>query len=582
MRRRESETFDMRVRATATGDSHSNAIGQVELSCTPGGLSLGLYGVGAYSEGYATGALTNGTRFTVPYSGIQAVRAYGEFVQMDLEAPGLPHDRLTLSRFTAGPGVPPLELRKRRLILQFTALSVAAIATLAGTILAPVHESQILAWGALGYGLTAGAVVLALGFSLDHSWFVRPPSEQVARESFLSELSLHYPAILYRDLPPPKAKKREIPDLTSFLPRTAAAVGVTLAATILTALVTGQRLLVGQDSEPRVAVRAEGERSHETVSVPSSPPPVAPPAEPMPSDALPKEQSPSAPSGDVVQVERRCICDRADSHLWKSPIPKLSGLLIEKRAIPLKTYTKTEAQIAVINNSDSPIDEITLHVQFFEPRGTKMVPTKERPLYYEGPLKPGEAVKWTTEARGTDFAIAVPDLGNLGPNGTGAANRDDFVKLLDANHRPVRLHAARMLSFLGDPRAREAALKLKDAMRAAEAPYLRRILAATGETLVCDVDVGGTSPGSVGACIYNATAEPAADLGLQLNTLSGALDVSHPLADPPAIIDQNKWTIPGKVPPQSGVYVRVSHPAPPSQVEKVAVEVVGDRFDLLD
>lgn len=569
----------MRVRATATGSSESNAIGQVELSCTPGGLALGLYGVGAYSEGYATGALTNGTRFTVPYSGIRAVRVQGEFVQLELEAPGLPHDRLTLSRFSAGPGVPPLELRKRRLILQFTALSVAAIATLAGTILAPVQESQLLAWGALGYGLAAGAVVLSLGFSLDHSLFVRPPGEEAARASFLAELSLNYPSILYRDAPPP-AKKRELPSLTSFLPRTAAAVGVTLAATILTALVTGQRMLIGQDSRPHEVARAERENPVEQVSVPSSPPPL-PPSEEAPIEEL-GPQSPAPTSGADAQIERRCICDRADSHLWKAPIPKLSGLLIEKRAIPLKSYTKTEAQIAVINNSDSPIEEITLHVQFYEPRGKKMVPTKERPLYYEGPLHPGEAVKWTTEARGTDFSIAVPDLGNLGPTGTGAASRDDFVKLLDANHRPVRLHAARMLSFLGDPRAREAALKLKDAMRAAEAPYLRRILAATGETLVCDVDVGDGGGAAVGACIYNATDSPIDGLGVQLNTLSGALDVSQPLADPPAIIDQHKWTIPGKVLPQSGVYIRVPGPASLSKADKGAVEVMADRFDLLD
>jgi hypothetical protein len=570
----------MRVRATATGGSQSNAIGQVELSCTPGGLTLGLYGVGAYSEGYATGALTNGTRFTVPYSGIRSVRVHGEFVQLELEAPGLPHDRLTLSRFTAGPGVPPLELRKRRLILQFTALSVAALATLAGTILAPVKESQLLAWGALGYGLAAGAIVLALGFSLHQSLFVRPPGEQIARESFLAELSIHYPAILYRDAPPP-VKKRELPSLTSLLPRTAAAVGVTLAATILTALVTGQRMLLRQDSQPDRLARAERESPVDEVPVPTSPPPTAPPAE-LPADDELKQPAPTEKSGEVAQIERRCLCDRADSHLWKAPIPKLSGLLIEKRAIPLKNYTKTEAKIAVINNSDSPIGEITLHVQFYEPRGKKMVPTKERPLYYEGPLNPGEAVKWTTEARGTDFAIAVPDLGSLGPTGTGAASRDEFVKLLEANHRPVRLHAARMLSFLGDPRAREAALKLKDAMRAAEAPYLRRILAATGETLVCDVDVGESSADTVGACIYNATETPMEGLGVQLNTLSGALDVSQPLADPPAIIDQHKWNVPTKVPPGSGVYVRVPRPTSLSKADKGAVEVIVDRFDLLD
>ncbi len=575
------ETFDMRVRATATGTSQSNAIGQVELSCTPGGLALGLFGVGAYSEGYATGALTHGTRFTVPYSGIRSVRVQGDNVQLELEAPGLPHDRLTLSRFTAGPGVAPLELRKRRLILQFAALSIAALATLAGSMLAPSRPSQWLAWGALGYGLTAGAIVLALGFSLDHSLFVRPPGEEAARQAFLGELSLHFPAIVYRDGPPARKKKKELPDFTSFLPRTAVAVGVTLAATVLTALVSGQRLLGEQESSRRTASRVEAEFEHERESVPTSPPSPAPtqPLPPTRTDDAEPSRPKIAPTDDAVAIERRCICDRADSQLWKQPIPKLSGLLLERRAIPLKSYTKTEAQIAIVNNSDTPIDEITLHVQFYEPRGKKMVPTKERPLYFEGPLRPGEAIKWTTEARGTEFSISVPDLGTLGQSGVGAAQSAEFVKLLDANHRPVRLHAARMLSFLGDSRAREAALKLKDAMRAAEAPYLRRILAATGETRVCDVETAGAGAATVGACIYNATSAPKDDLGVQLNTLSGPLDVSHPLADPPAIVDQRKWTIPEKVPANSGVYVRVPSPAID---EKQTIEVTADRYDLLD
>src|SRR6186713_2631644 len=96
----------MRVRATASGNHHSNAIGQVELSCTPAGLALGLFGVGPYREGYAVGALSSGTRFTIPYHCISAARAYGDQLQLQFEMPGFPHDRLTLTRFTAGPGVP--------------------------------------------------------------------------------------------------------------------------------------------------------------------------------------------------------------------------------------------------------------------------------------------------------------------------------------------------------------------------------------------------------------------------------------------------------------------------------------------
>ncbi len=250
----------MRVRATATGSSQSNAIGQIELACTPAGLSVGLYGVGAYSEGYATGALTTGTRFTVPYSGIRAAREQGEDVYLELEAPGFPHDRLTLSRFTAGPGVPLTELRKRRFILHFAALSLAAIACLSAAILAPAQPDQTLAWGALGYGVIAAILVLAVGFSIDQSLFLRPPDEAATRSAFLGELEQHYSHLVRTGAVAPARKKRRIPDLAAFLPRTATTVGITIAATILTALVTGQRLLMEENhGEPTASadLRAE-------------------------------------------------------------------------------------------------------------------------------------------------------------------------------------------------------------------------------------------------------------------------------------------------------------------------------------
>lgn len=583
----------MRVRATASGTAQSNAIGQVELTCTPAGLSVGLYGVGAYSEGYATGALTSGTRFTIPYGNIVAARCYGEQVYLELDAPSFPHNRLTLTRFTAGPGVPLLELSRRRLILQFTALSAAAIATLAGSMLAPTSESQSLAWGALGYGALAGTIVLALGFSLDQSLFVRPPGEEATREAFLSELSLHFPGVVRADAPPARKKERRLPNLSALLPRTTAMVGVTLAATILTALVTGQRLLTNEGD--RSADRRTQTSPHDA---PSGPIEAEPPTTDSPSRALEEQAVPtSAPSDGLVAeqdeppsqdgatavVERRCLCDRADSQLWKNPIPKLSGVLIERRALPRKSYMKTELEVAVVNNSDTPISEITLHVQFYEERGGKRVPTKERPLYFEGPLAPGEAIKWKTEARGTDFEIAVPDLGDLGPNGDGSAPAATFVELLKAaNHRPVRLHAARILSFLGDERARAGALELKDAMRAAEAPFLRRILAATGDTRICDIEVRKEGPGDVGACVYNATSRELDGLGIQLNDLAGALDVDHPLADPPSLRAQMKWKVPDKVQAQSGRYVRVPLPAGFLTEKDSSLEVTADRFDLLD
>ena len=155
----------MRVRATASGNQHSNAIGQVELSCTPSGLVLGLFGVGPYAEGYAVAALTRGTRFTVPYPCITSARAYGDQLQLQFELAGFPHDRLTLTRFTAGPGVPPEELRRRRLILHLGALSFAALACLCAVLIGPHLSRSGAAWSALAYGLTAGAITHTSAFN---------------------------------------------------------------------------------------------------------------------------------------------------------------------------------------------------------------------------------------------------------------------------------------------------------------------------------------------------------------------------------------------------------------------------------
>lgn len=580
----------MRVRATATGSSQSNAIGQLELSCTPGGLSLGFYGIGAYAEGYATGALTMGTRFVVPYCGIVAARVVDDALHLQLEAPGLPHNRLVLSGFTPGPGVPPLELRRRRLILHFAALSVGALACLAATILAPSYGSEGLAWGALGYGALAASMILALGFSFDRGLLQRGPDQAETREAFLSELALHYPNIQRGGSVPAPKKQPTIPNWGAFLPRTAATIGLTLAATVLTGLVFGQRLFMNGARDTLVASQVpttptvtDTDPSTPTIARPSA---LTAPPTTLPSDGLspPKDpiDRPAEGSQDGLTIERRCLCDRAHSQLWDQPIPRLSGLLIERRAIQLKNYVRTEAQVGVVNNGDTPVNELTLHVQFYERRGEKRVPTKERPLYFEGPLNPGEAIKWKAEARGTEFEIIVPDLGALGPNGDGAANATAFRELLRANHRPVRLHAARMLAYLGDDLARKAALDLKDAMRAAEAPYLRRILGATGNTVVCDLEVNKSESASASVCIYNAADSELTNVGVQLNYLEGRMNVDQPLENPPSVLAWQKWVVAEQLGPQTGMMVTV--PLPPSfeLLPKTSVEAIADRYDLLD
>jgi len=575
----------MRIYATARAAAQSNAVGQVELECTLVGLSVGLFGVAAYSEGYAPGALASGTRRIVPWSSVRVARATPEELYIEFEEPGFPHDRLTLTRFVHGPGVPHAELRRRRLILHFGALSMAVATSLTTAALAPFLGDGDLAWGALGYGIVAALIVLAFGYSVDQRLFLSPPGEEATRAAFLNELERFYPELSRGQGLAEPTKPRELPNLAGLLPRTVSVVGVTLAAAILTALVTGQRLLHREDRGP-TAMRVEPDDA----LLPSSPteprpvfvpPPGLPDHAPIQEEAAPSDDdAPATTDGETVAIERRCACDRADSPLWPSSIPRLTALLLDRRMMQTRTHVRTEIEVAVINNGDAPVDEITLLVQFSEKEGGKLVPTKSRPLYFEGPLRPGQAIKWSAEARGTDFEISSPDIGLLGPSGEGAAPADSFFALLgSANHRPVRLHAARMLGYLGDPRAREAALGLKDAMRSQEGPYLRRVLAALGEVRTCDID---RKAASVGVCVFNAGDQARADVGVQLQALSQSLDVNQPLANPPERLNEKKWHVPGEIAAQAGVYVRLPVPVGFLPRAENALEVLGDRYTLLE
>lgn len=264
-------------------------------------------------------------------------------------------------------------------------------------------------------------------------------------------------------------------------------------------------------------------------------------------------------------------------------MPRLSGLLLDSRILPRTTHNRLEVEVAAINNGDEPLKDITIHVAFFDSKTPQGKAEKERPLYFEGPLRPGAAVKWTTEARGNSFKILVPDLGKLGQNGEGAASKEAFRELLSARNRPVRLHAARVLGYLGDNSAREAALKLKDAYRAREAPYLRRVLTASAELRVCDTTIDrSSSPARVSACVYNGSRGEQSGLGLWVQELNHPLDPSQPLANPPSLLAEAKWPISGSLAANSGAIVTTSLSAEFTADKGRTVELILDTEGALE
>src|SRR5690606_23330772 len=125
-------------------------------------------------------------------------------------------------------------------------------------------------------------------------------------------------------------------------------------------------------------------------------------------------------------------------------------------------------------------------------------------LFFAGPLAPGQVARWHVEGRGASVDVIAPDLGALAPDGSDAAPAEAFARLASEGERALRLHATRLLAFLGDARASGVAQALRAAATPAEADYLDRLLAPEPDLAACALTVDrGTRPLRVEACVYN-------------------------------------------------------------------------------
>jgi hypothetical protein len=293
------------------------------------------------------------------------------------------------------------------------------------------------------------------------------------------------------------------------------------------------------------------------------------------------------PTGDVVRLGEPCRCPRSDSPLWQEPIPRLSLLTLSQRVRrgrgddERKNKKYLELELGVVNNGKTDVPELSLLVEFFErdpPPSNKRYSVVTRPLFFEGPLRPAQAIKWSVEGQGTEFEIHNPVPGDVGPFGDDAAPSNLFAELLTANHRPVRLHAAMMLTFLGDPRARDAVLELREALREDEAPYLNRLIVAQAPVKVCKLQVEAARQ-SGAACLFNASNEPKKDLGLRVRALAAQVSHADPVGQPPEVRAEASYHVPGELPPNDGRQAAFSFDL--SGERSDTFEAFVDRFDLL-
>jgi len=582
----------MKVRAVAVASERSNAIGTVELECTPHGLMLVHLGVGAFSEDYAPAALTTGTRVLVPWAAIERAEIEGERLFLAFDPALSPHHRLLLANFSSGRSAEPRTIRRQRSIVRLAAACGAVIVGLAGAEAA----RRLLGTGpALATGVALGGAMLVLLFGLlaDRLLAYGGSPPDGVREAFEREMDVYLPALERSEQPaaPKKLRGLTLGELQGLLPRTTFAIVVTLSASGLAAVLVAHWALSGQPERRTFAAgRLEERRQPEPALEDATEAPSEPRAAARPS-AAPRKTPPAATgSAGTLTFGDPCRCDRADSLLWADPPPRLSILVLKQRVRPgrgsiehesvRKRYT--DLDVAVVNNGATELDQITLQVLFFarEAGASRRVQVDNRPLFFEGPLFGGQAIKWGTNAEGTEVEIQGPALGSLGTDGESAAPSDRFAELLAAHHRPVRLHGAMMLAYLGDPRAREALLKLREALREDEAPYLDRLLQAISDVRICRLSVKQDTAGaSVSGCLFNTTTENKRELGVKLRGLDAPVSPGDPVGDPPNLVAEQVLSVPGEVASQSGFAFTARLPR--LDAVPVAWEAIADRIDLV-
>jgi hypothetical protein len=163
------------------------------------------------------------------------------------------------------------------------------------------------------------------------------------------------------------------------------------------------------------------------------------------------------------------------------------------------------------------------------------------------------------------------------------AGVEGFAELLRANHRPVRLHGAMMLAYLGDQRAKAGALDLRKALRESEGPYLDRVLATQGDLISCDWQWSESGRvRDVAACVYNTSSKPVERAGLAVRALDRVFDSRNPVAPPPLVIAESVVKLPGTFAPQQGrrVISKLDTDNPDGRIPET-LEVVTDLFEHL-
>jgi hypothetical protein len=545
----------MRVRCTATADYRGNAVGDLELECTSQGLRIALRGVSSYREGYAPGPPVHAHDVCVPWPGVYATRLGERQLQLSIDprsfssgagttARYLPLNRFLLGEFSERPPDDDSSLLGRRglpIVLAGAGLVALGICLALAQALPHARAVGTLGWAAVVVALVLGALAWRARVG------PRAPAHVVLDE-LCNELSRHVPQHISAAAPTPPARSLEPRALSTLLPRSAVAIAITLAAATLAALVGSGA------ARPRMS-RSEPDSNRVEPATTSVATPLL-----LPAASVGRAEPASSSATSAAAAE--CACPRHESLPWQTPLPRLSPVLVSERRRTHDGHEHIELELAVVNDGAREVRQLSASVVFFEAGAAERAghwQTGERPLSFDGPLAPGQATRWHVEGRGTSFDVIAPDLGTLAPDGTDAAPADALARLASDGARPIRLHAIRMLAFLGDARAESAARALRPSAAPAEADYLDRVLRPAPDLGACALNVvHEANRWRIEACSFNRSDQAMNTFDLQLRAFDAPLDPMRPGARAPALLTEQALHWPGLLPAHGARRVELS------------------------
>ncbi len=397
--------------ANALAGRRANAVGAVRITLTPDGIEIELLRVAGFALGFALGGVAEPVSLRAPYTAVRALVREGHVLYLALDpAVVTPCNRFALAGFTEDPTTAAASASHARTGARLLAASRLLPAPL-GVLAAAIAPAEYVA-GALGrasLGVLAALLTFA-ALSRIAAWqTLGGPQSDRLRDLFEAELAERLaltptprrPSRRDRAHPPPRRPPPARP----------------------------------RSPEPLFPPRPP-RRGAPARRFPSRPPAASPGPSPrrrrprrgscivgvmlfLQRFAAPRPPTPAvdpllpglAAAARAVRLDVRapaepepCVCNRADSPLWKDGIPHLAVLAFHGDDELARDLTPTldrgghpqyDFDLAVVNDSARPLHDVRVTLTFARrDRSGRRVGAVDRGLFWGGVLAPGGAVKW--------------------------------------------------------------------------------------------------------------------------------------------------------------------------------------------